>query len=71
MSVRTVVWKKLPSWSPPATSVAPLSSARLSWPASRSVAPDDDSGPISVSDFVGSPGSTAVIAAVNFSRNGS
>ena len=35
------------------------------------MAVEDDSGPISVSDFVGSPGSTAVMAAVNFSRNGS
>ena len=71
MSVSTVGSKKLPSRSPPATSFAPLSTARCTCSSSRSVAVEDDSGPISVSDLVGSPGSTAVIAAVNFSRNGS
>ena len=71
MSVRTAVLKKLPSRPPPATSVAPLSSARLTCSSSRSAASAEDSGPIVVSDDVGSPGSTAVSAAVNFSRNGS
>ena len=68
MSVRTVGSKKLPLRPPPATTSAPWSIARLTWSSRRSAAAVDDSGPISLSDEVGSPGSTAVSAAVNFSR---
>ncbi len=71
MSVRTVVSKKLPSRPPPATSFAPCSVARLTCSSSRSVAAAEDSGPSAVSAEVGSPGSTSVSAAVNFSTNGS
>ena len=71
MSVRTVGSKKLPSRLPPAASFAPWSIARLTWSSSRSAAALDESGPISVSSDVGSPGFVAVIAAVNFSRKGS
>src|SRR6185503_12299013 len=41
MPVRTVVEKKLPSRSPPATRVAPWSTARLTWSSRRSAARAD------------------------------
>ena len=69
MPVRTAVLKKLPSRPPPATSVAPASSASLTCASSRSAAAVDDSGPSAVSADDGSPGSTSVSAAVNFSTN--
>ena len=71
MSVITAVLKKLPSRPPPAASVAPASMACLTCASSRSAAAVDDSGPTVVSDDVGSPGSTSVSAAVNFSTNAS
>ena len=49
MSVSTVVEKKLPSRSPPATSFAPWSTARLTWSSRRSAAVEEESGPIVVS----------------------
>ncbi len=71
MSVSTVAEKKFPSRSPPVTSVAPWSTARLTWSSRRSLAVAEDSGPIVASGELGSSGLTAERAAVNFSRNGS
>ena len=68
MSVSTVGSKKLPSRLPPTATFAPWSIARLTWSSRRSAAVLDESGPISVSSDVGSPGFVAVIAALNFSR---